>query len=64
MYKSFWKRYVFVAGVIALIFGLLISRLVSLQILQYEDNLASAEKRRPRPLQVKVHAAQLWMSTQ
>lgn len=50
MYKSFWKRYVFVAGVIALIFGLLISRLVSLQILQYEDNLASAEKKKTKTI--------------
>ena len=50
MDKSFKRRYSIVAGVIVFLFGVLVAQLINLQIFQYEDNHASAEKKKTKTI--------------
>ena len=50
MYKSFKNRYRVVAGVVALLFGVLSAQLFNLQVVQYEDNAASAERKKTKTI--------------
>ena len=50
MNKTYLNRYRFVALVIALLFGVLIMQLFNLQIVGYEDNLASADRKKTKTI--------------
>ena len=43
--KTYLNRYRFVALVIAALFGVLVTQLFNLQVVDYEDNLAKAESK-------------------
>ena len=46
--KTYLNRYRFVALVIALLFGVLTAQLFNLQVVTYEENLASAESKKTK----------------
>ena len=48
--KTYLNRYRFVALVIALLFGVLAAQLFNLQIIGYEENLASAESKKSKTI--------------
>ncbi len=48
--KTYINRYRFVALMIAALFGVLIAQLFSLQVVEYEDNMSSAEKKKTKTI--------------
>ena len=46
--KTYLNRYRFVALVIAALFGVLVTQLFNLQVVDYEDNLAKAESKKTK----------------
>ena len=48
--KTYLNRYRFVALMMAALFGVLIAQLFSLQIVEYEDNMTSAEKKKTKTI--------------
>ena len=48
--KTYLNRYRFVALIIALLFGVLTAQLFNLQIVGYEENLASAESKKTKTI--------------
>ena len=50
MNKTYLNRYRFVALVISLLFGVLVMQLFNLQVIGYEDNLASADRKKTKTI--------------
>ena len=50
MNKKYLGRYRTIACVVALLFGVLITRLFNLQIADYDDNLSSAESKKTKTI--------------
>lgn len=48
--KTYLNRYRFVALMVAMLFGVLIAQLFSLQVVEYEDNTNSAEKKKTKTI--------------
>jgi len=48
--KTYLNRYRFVALVISLLFGVLVMQLFNLQVIGYEDNLASADRKKTKTI--------------
>ena len=48
--KTYLNRYRFVALMMAALFGVLIAQLFSLQVVEYEDNMNSAEKKKTKTI--------------
>ena len=50
MGNKYRARYITIACVVAMLFGILVVRLFNLQIAGYEDNLASAESKKTKTI--------------
>ena len=53
MNKKYLGRYRTIACVVALLFGVLITRLFNLQIAGYDDNLSSAESKNTKTITIQ-----------